>query len=96
VATGYDVDGPEYATRSKAERSAEPMLEPRDVGAAQPAQHRRPEAPMSAGTPEAVLRATQMAIRGEGRAEIEAVLTEEFGIANPADLADQILGATPE
>lgn len=41
---------------------------------------------------EALLRATQMAVAGRSRAEIETALGVEFGIADPAAVLDQILG----
>jgi hypothetical protein len=66
---------------------------------------RAPEAPES-GEPEAgnakpaepvgeepLLRATQMAVAGASRADIEEALRTEFGVSDPAAVADEILGA---
>jgi hypothetical protein len=44
------------------------------------------------GSEEPLLRATQMAVAGSERAEIEDALRREFGIADPGSIADQILG----
>lgn len=41
---------------------------------------------------EAVLRATQMAVAGSSRSEIEATLSDEFGLADAAPVVDDILG----
>ncbi len=43
-------------------------------------------------TPEAVLRATQMAASGRNRAQISRALLEEFGI-DPAPILNEVLGA---
>ena len=51
---------------------------------------------LSSGDEEALLRATQMAIRGQGRAEIEASLRDELGITRAAEIVDQILGPAGE
>jgi hypothetical protein len=40
---------------------------------------------------QAVLRATQMAVTGADRAEIEKTLREDFEIANPGPIVDQLL-----
>jgi hypothetical protein len=42
---------------------------------------------------DALVRATQMAVAGHERAEIEAALASEFGIEEPGPLVDDILGA---
>jgi cell division septum initiation protein DivIVA len=39
----------------------------------------------------ALIRATQMAVSGSERSEIEAVLREELGVDEPASLVDQVL-----
>jgi vacuolar-type H+-ATPase subunit H len=44
------------------------------------------------GTEEALLRATQMAVGGSKRAEIERVLKDEFGISDPSPVLSQVLG----
>jgi ABC-type transporter Mla subunit MlaD len=44
---------------------------------------------------EAVLRATQMAIVGSGRDEIEHVLRLEFKVAEPGAVVDEVLGSNP-
>lgn len=41
---------------------------------------------------EAVLRATQMAVAGNSRSEIEATLADEFGLADATPVVDDILG----
>jgi RNA polymerase sigma factor (sigma-70 family) len=53
---------------------------------------RRTEARAEPGREEALLRATQMAIRGRARGEIEASLRDELGVSNAAEIVDQILG----
>jgi hypothetical protein len=51
------------------------------------------DAASSAGPPEeAVLRATQMAVAGSSRSEIEATLSEEFGLADATPVVNDILG----
>src|SRR5204862_3030033 len=74
-----------------------PRGRPSQPRAMSPPPSPRPAAPRPAresGTAreEALLRATQMAIRGRPRSEIEAMLGRELGIANPAEIVDQILG----
>ena len=44
------------------------------------------------GSDAALLRATQLAVGGSGRSEIEAALRREFGVAEPAEILDRILG----
>jgi hypothetical protein len=39
----------------------------------------------------AVIRASQLAVMGKDRAEIEVVLRSELGIENPSEIVDQIL-----
>lgn len=73
-------------------RSVVQAFEPVEAGGAQPSSQRRTGSPAGAGREEALLRATQMAIRGRARTEIEAMLSDELGIANPAEIVDQILG----
>jgi hypothetical protein len=41
---------------------------------------------------DAVLRATQMAVAGNSREEIETVLRTEFGVSDPASVTNEILG----
>jgi hypothetical protein len=41
---------------------------------------------------EALLRATQMAVAGSDRLEIERTLETEFAVANPRAIVDSILG----
>jgi hypothetical protein len=43
---------------------------------------------------EALLRATQMAVAGNDRAEIERTLEAEFGITDPHFITDELLGPT--
>jgi hypothetical protein len=45
-----------------------------------------------AATEEALLRATQLAVAGSRRADIEAALRAEFGLDDPAGVVDEILG----
>ncbi len=56
----------------------------------------RPQAAANADESEdrqgALIRATQMAVRGSDRADIEDALKDEFGIQDPAPLIDSILG----
>jgi hypothetical protein len=40
----------------------------------------------------ALIRATQMAVRGSDRAQIEQALRDEFAISDPAPIVDEILG----
>lgn len=63
-----------------------------EPSAARSPSRRRAPPPSGAGREEALLRATQMAIGGRARTEIEAMLGDELGVANPADIVDQILG----
>jgi uncharacterized membrane protein YccC len=51
-------------------------------------------APTAAADPpeEAMLRATQMAVAGNSRSEIEATLKEDFGLDDPTTVVDDILG----
>ncbi|MDX6585730.1 MAG: hypothetical protein QOI31_203 [Solirubrobacterales bacterium] len=46
----------------------------------------------SAPPEEAVLRATQMAVAGSSRSEIEATLSDEFGLADATPVVNDILG----
>ena len=41
----------------------------------------------------ALLRATQMAVAGSGRGEIETALKKELGIRDPGSILDQVIGA---
>jgi len=50
------------------------------------------EGSVEATREEALLRVTQMAVERRARDEIEATIKEEFGIAEPRALADEILG----
>jgi hypothetical protein len=45
---------------------------------------------------EAVLRATQLAVAGSGRVEIEEALRREFGLEQPTGLVDDILGPSQD
>jgi RNA polymerase sigma factor (sigma-70 family) len=47
---------------------------------------------LSGGDEEALLRATQMAIRGQGRGEIETALRDDMGVTGAAEIVEQILG----
>jgi RNA polymerase sigma-70 factor (ECF subfamily) len=67
-------------------------LESAERGSAEGGRWRRATVPLGAGHEEALLRATQMAIGGRGRAEIEAALSGEFGVARPEEIVDLILG----
>ncbi|HYH62647.1 MAG TPA: hypothetical protein VD766_12340, partial [Solirubrobacterales bacterium] len=46
----------------------------------------------SAPPEEAVLRATQMAVAGSPRSDIEVALRDEFGLDDPGSVVDDILG----
>ena len=47
----------------------------------------------SSGPPEeAILRATQMAVAGSSRSEIEAALSDEFGLADATPVVNDVLG----
>jgi predicted nucleic acid-binding Zn-ribbon protein len=61
-----------------------------------PEERRRPRAirVAPAASNEAVLRATQMAVAGSERDEIEAEMRDEFGVGDPARLVDQVLGVS--
>ncbi len=76
------------------EREAGPELavapEPAAAPTAYPGTASAPDAPASE---EALLRATQMAVSGSSRGEIEATLREDFGIADPSALVNGILGS---
>jgi hypothetical protein len=48
--------------------------------------------PASDAPEEAVLRATQMAVAGSSRSEIEETLRSEFGLADAGSVVDDILG----
>ena len=50
----------------------------------------KPEPP--AADEQALLRATQMAVAGNDRGEIERVLQDELGIADPAPVVERVLG----
>jgi hypothetical protein len=52
----------------------------------------RPQVDAPSLAAEARLRATQMAVAGSGRVEIEATLRGELGIADPTPIVDEILG----
>ena len=56
--------------------------------AAAPGSGERAEEPHA----DAILRATQLAVAGRGRNEIEATLREELGITDPAAVLDGVLG----
>lgn len=49
--------------------------------------------PTDAVGEEPLLRATQMAVAGASRADIEEALRTEFGVSDPGAVADEILGA---
>lgn len=51
-----------------------------------------PEAPTDIGASRAFLRATQMAVAGSERDEIEQTLRSEFGVDEPAQIVDRALG----
>jgi hypothetical protein len=55
-------------------------------------QARAESPPATAGPPEALLRAAQLAVAGKERSEIEAALRAELDVADPASIVDSILG----
>lgn len=66
-------------------------------GTAFDTQSERPVDALTPDTPEAadeqaLLRATQMAVAGSDRGEIERVLQDELGIADPAPVVERVLG----
>jgi hypothetical protein len=76
--------GPEPASESRPEPGPEPQAAP--PPAAAPAQ------PIVDSPDAALLRATQLAVAGSGREEIEAALRRDFGIDEPGEVLDRILG----
>jgi hypothetical protein len=93
------------APQAREEPPPAPAAEPRTRPALAPSRpspqpapappHPVPEARPAASPPrvpeQAVLRATQMAVAGTGRAEIEQMLREEFGVTEPAGVVDRML-----
>ena len=82
---------PEIRKASAPEPSPEPSA-PQPAPRPQPV----PDPPPAPSAPEripepAVLRATQMAVAGEERAEIERMLRDEFGVTDAAGAVDQLL-----
>lgn len=82
----------ESEVQPDAERAAAPRVAGPQPVPAEHVRRRRAEHPTGAGHEEALLRATQMAIGGKDRAEIEAALRSEFGVARPDQIVDLILG----
>jgi RNA polymerase sigma factor (sigma-70 family) len=85
-------DRPAPSRASEAGRRRPASLESAERGTAEAGRWRRATLPTGAGHEEALLRATQMAIGGRGRAEIEAALRGEFGVSRPEEIVDLILG----
>lgn len=55
-----------------------------------------PPTPAAGPTPtQAILRATQMAVAGSNRSDIEHMLRDEFGVQNPATVVDGMLRSDP-
>lgn len=77
------VPAPEPAPAPPSPQAAASRPQPVPEAAPEAAPKRIPEA--------AVLRATQMAVAGEERTEIERMLREEFGVTDPAGAVDQLL-----
>jgi hypothetical protein len=93
-------EAPRAEVEVEVEPQAEVDLQPaaevdRQPEAVQAARPREPVAgrPLtSLESPDAaLLRAAQLAVAGSGRTEIEAALRRDFGVAEPADILDQIL-----
>lgn len=49
-------------------------------------------APAEASRESALIRATQLAVRGTERGEIERTLRDEFGVSEPSEIVNEILG----
>ncbi len=73
-----------------ADRGPRPMAYP---GNPQPAAEPQTAASEGGNREDALVRATQMAVAGHDRSEIESALASEFGIAEPGGIVDDILGA---
>jgi hypothetical protein len=72
--------------------AAEVDRQPEAVQAARPREPVAGRPLTSLESPDAaLLRAAQLAVAGSGRTEIEAALRRDFGVAEPADILDQIL-----
>lgn len=65
---------------------------PRDERAVAPSRASDGEDSDTAVSEDALLRATQMAVAGSSRDEIETVLRTEFSVSDPTSVADEILG----
>jgi cell division septum initiation protein DivIVA len=88
---------PESSSRPLAAAQGEAALRPpapyptESAAAAQPGE---PEVVTEArGPEEPLLRATQMAVAGSSREEIERTLVDEFGVSDPGAIVDAVLGA---
>lgn len=84
---------PESPTQNVPDVAEAPLAEP-DPGPAPIAYPGTRTQTASEGGPpeEAMLRATQMAVAGNSRAEIEAALSDEFNLSDPSPVVDDILG----
>lgn len=83
AATSLDAQAPESAG-SSAPPGPVPVPYPGKAAASDPELSGPPE--------EALLRATQMAVAGNSRPEIEETLRDEFGLDDPVPVVDDILG----
>lgn len=96
VATPAAPPVPEEAMRPAASPPvdrAEPVAATSSPGPVPVAYPGRGREEASAAVPEeAVLRATQMAVAGSSRAEIETTLSDEFGLEDPTPVVNDILG----
>jgi hypothetical protein len=81
------------APKVAAVQEAKPAPEPPPSPAPRPhpVPDARPATPPNRIPEQAVLRATQMAVAGTERAEIEQMLREEFGVTDAAGAVDQML-----
>ena len=83
---------------SRDEAAPAPSEAPEEDREEQPREEQPPEADATGGDREASLgrpplvRAVQMAMAGSSREEIDEVLREEFGVADPAPILDEALG----
>jgi hypothetical protein len=87
-----EADGaPEVRQAPVTEPAPEPPSPPQATPRPHPVPDPSPDAAPKRIPEQAVLRATQMAVAGEERREIERMLRDEFGVTDPAGAVDQLL-----
>jgi hypothetical protein len=84
--------GDERPARDAAKVAPAQTPAPQDKRRAGPFPAADEEDPDRAVSEDALLRATQMAVAGNSREEIETVLRTEFSVSDPTSVADEILG----